>query len=439
MVRIAAVLVVASMLVVPLGGCISGVSPGSDGNSTDPVENDTEARSFSGLAAPVNESELGHVHDRWGSKDKLPLVDRSIRIEALRTSPSGIEDPDDVIVGCDDYGIFFSTTCLGRTTFRPEAQDERRVVPPGTAALEATVTWEDPAISGVQLWFNPAYVDRWLTLGQFGSSGEEETVRSTQYNPDWDSFPLDWTDDGHAQATRWTFAATAYAGGEPYAVADGSVDVSIDVERTDGDLPYEPPHPDWFGNTSSYRVIEAERWYNETWEQTQVWWFNRWNYMFWFHSRNPVPPGTREVLIDVNLTNHSPTADVDELRSTVDMWYWTDGFWRYGEWPPGDAPSEKTRDGDQVRFRIVPEPRETDSVYACGPRDSMWGFLVWVHPPSVDDPVFPTSHPTVQHYDGRIGIDGAATDRTDASLSSLTPADAEGVPGCEFAKEAYNQ
>lgn len=422
-------LVVIFLAATMLAGCLGSQAPGGSG-PTNATDDGADPVGQPGGADPGPAS-TGHVHDLWDGRSTLTLVDREVPMEAFQAGAEQVASPETAVRGCySDPALIPFPTCLGYASFRPDSSDgDRRLVPPGTAAIRATISWESPTVTGVELRFEPAFETGWRSLGVASSSGETIVVQASERFPTRDSFPLSWTDDGHAQASRWEFGAAAYAGDSFAAVADGSVQIQIEVVRTEGDLPVEPPHPDWYGETSTYRLASAQRNVTEAWETTYVWWWNQWQYMISLAPENPVPPGTREVVFEVDVTDNSPIPATPATETRVDLFYAHDGEY-IGPYGDEGRTAEGSQEGGTWTFRIPVEPRTTDSLYTCGPRESLWRFLVWVHPPSVQDPVFEARHPSAMHFEGSIGVDGVATTTTGKAIDDLSPADASFPDGC---------
>lgn len=251
MVRAPAVLVVATLLIaIPIGGC---VGEGSGGPSTTTADDDTSAAS--GNATETNATEAGarpHVHDRWSNPasgaeiSEVKLVDRTVTLSAFEASPDNPAIVD--ISGCPYHRE--GRPCYGSTSFRPGtwSNGDDKIVPPGTARVAVTVSFNPDDFGGIDfLYQHRNRSGEWALLtddahgGPF-QPGETKTINVT----------VQMADDGHAQVSAWKFAVQPV--GDPVTgqtndiadVGDGEVQVTVVAERSEGTLPVEPPHPDFW-------------------------------------------------------------------------------------------------------------------------------------------------------------------------------------------------
>lgn len=252
------VVAVALLVVVPLAGCIGG--PGSssapqapgggsgqgggsgsdDGSGSDGSSGDGDGASTSGNRP--------HVHDRWEDQEARTLVDQTVTVEAIT------QDEPLLLRQCK-----FSNRnlCLGSATFAPEAQGGTgTIVPPGTANLEVTLDYDTADFAGLRLYWR----DRIASGGCQPGWGCRAVASPTTFEINITDERQ--TDDGHASVSAWRFILDAYqvpgvdqpGQGAFVHYGEGEVDVEIVAHRIEGELPLEPPHPEFWTNTSTYRV-----------------------------------------------------------------------------------------------------------------------------------------------------------------------------------------
>lgn len=407
--------VVVLLVCAALAGCLTGDAP------SDPAPEPAEAAgNGSGNATSLNASGAGpgaHVHDFWGGRTELPLMEDAVAIRAVDVRPNETSAEALQIHECQRG----EPVCVGQVTFglpEPASDDDVRIVPPGTERVEVTVEWSDPTITGVNVSYQTAARQFFRSAGS-AESGETVVVA----HPEMDRLPLRWTDDGHASVSRWMFRLTAEGGDAPVAVANGTVDVTVQAFRMDGPLPKEPPHPDWYNATSTYDLVQ----FNESVSNSvQVGPFRTGRTSWTLHPENPVPPGTSFVYATVEVDNESPLQDVAPQEARLLYQIGWAGDWR-------EAETAEAEDGEFV-FRVPVSPRMADSTYSCG--SSVWRFRLEVSPE--DLPVDgPDGEPLdgVSHFQGDVSASLVATERTDAGPSELAPSDAEAVEGCKRVRQ----
>lgn len=448
-----------ALLAAALAGCIA--APGSSPDDAANVSNGTEEAPTRSAELPTSGSagDVGaHVHDGWKGRDEIVIVDRTVTINATRTEPGG-SGPIAQRVGindCDGDDFDLEAWCLGRQRFAPAATPsdaEPRIVAPGTWKISATASWDSETITGLRLYAISADGVRFC-MGDLQRSGDTVDLTAKDVGdhntycwnggPDDEEqnrsmmFPLEHVDDGHARQSAWKFVVTASGGpfGSSFAaIAEGEVDWTIVAKRANASLPLEPPHPDWYADASSYHVAYGEEsGANEYGASTGggvV--FDRGfafggEYMY-LYPRNPIPPGTQEILVRVNLTNDSPFADREEMAPETRLHYRTEETW--------DAPRTEvtTVDGDGSTrvYRIAVPEGLTDSVYDCAGDDSRWRFQLWLQsrPLTREDQVTGYESPGAMHWAGKIEVTVAATERVGAGFDSLDRRSPRIVPGCQ--------
>lgn len=428
--------IVVAVLAVALAGCVGGQAPG---NGSAPTETGGSGNASDALRQPSVAQTTPHVHDLWKGRDRITLVDREVQINATRTDPTG--GPLTRSVGINDcYAedqIEFGVWCLGRAVadVRPSGDPARpRVVPPGTWAVSVSVTWEEPTITGVGVEAITANDDG-VWMGDVDTSGGEVRFNATRFGDDRSYVPLLASDDGHATDSKWRFALTASGDfGGFAAVADGTLHVTAEAHRMDGTLPFEPPHPDWYADADTYHVgygsDTANNAYRVAYAGTE-----------WVEvdltPRNPIPPGTREVVVAVNVTDDSPTSDRDRTSPEVELTYEHDGgeSW-YTE--QVEVQPETVEEGRRI-YRIPVDDEMTDSLYTCAGRNSTWSFRLQVQPQALveDEPVLGTDVRGAMHFAGRVEMSVAATTRVGAAPADLTPTDPGTVEGCGLVHARY--
>lgn len=260
--RTAALLGIVVMLGAGLAGCIGG------GTSTDAAgEGAPTVNNSSGppTGEEVDAGKRPHVHDRWQTPsgeavDEIALVDREIEVRAY-----GQEYP--LLFNFCEQGNAGRDVrvCAGDATFRPGewGSDEAKIVPPGTANITVTLDYDDAAFDRVQFYYmtrkDPG---EWRDLGMLAPGRTKSVEVGTEE-----------ADDGHAQVSGWRFLVEAR--GNPVGartgtgigvgtvdVGSGSIEAEIVAHRTPGELPREPPHPDFWEKdappTDRYKIGSLE-------------------------------------------------------------------------------------------------------------------------------------------------------------------------------------
>lgn len=237
--RATVALVVVLALAVGLAGCVGG-SGGASGSDGDPAGTDGNETTTDGDPATGDGDDRAHVHDRWDGASKMAVIDST-------TVTLSIVDPEepDGTDGCIDA----DGACFGGEEVPPTG-----IVPPGTGWVNVTVEYPEDEFESIEVLYQDALTSSWSTAGQVASGGTAsikiQDVRQT--------------DDGHAKVSRWRFAVQAQGNpnGLPYdgpaTPQGGDVTVSAEAVRGPGPLPLEPPHPEYFVNTTVHRVSYIE-------------------------------------------------------------------------------------------------------------------------------------------------------------------------------------
>lgn len=207
------VLLTASLVTLALSGCAdTPVDPG-------PVEPETcivtRPGDFSCEAAAQNRTDAAHLHDYWGGKDRLVVMEELVEIGT--------------------FGILSD----GAFWLRPPGD---AVIPQGTAQVEVTLTWDEyePAIyDDPRLYVTTASQRDPVLVGPV-EQGKPLAVQTTNEDND---LP-------HQRLSAWQFILAIRAA-EPGAIAYFQADLNIRVEAIRGlDIPLYPGHPDpWQGRT----------------------------------------------------------------------------------------------------------------------------------------------------------------------------------------------
>lgn len=350
----AAIPVAALLLLVPLAGCLGGTGGGSsvpteDGDGTgDGDQTDGDGPDPNGNGS-TEAGDQPHVHPRWDDPqtieydefEQITIVDREFELDPESqgcrhgsTAQGGRRAPPYLV-------------CRGAVEFGPGTWSDGtpHIVPPGTSNVTITVDWgSDSDVHGVNVFYRHAFnkAGQWegpVPGSPIQEAGTELGIRVPK---------TEWTDNGHAEESRWRFAVEAY--GSPGPVdneqvrwADGSVDVKIVAHRKEGELPLEPAHPDYWAETETYQLSYVE---GSTGQVVQV--------------------GT------VDATQSS--ADVDTNRPGT-IWMLEPGFVGY-QWDAADTPSTiPALDVNHSMSAVPPESQllvgtlEVSSVDVQGPAE----------------------------------------------------------------------
>lgn len=407
----AAILGVLILLVAPLAGCIGG-GGGSPSDGPDEGTASDDGTPDDPPGAEVNATGRPHVHDRWqtpsgDSVEAITLVDREVAIEAYsRDRPLLLNFCEK---GSEGQGV---DVCVGTEEFAPGQwrADEDKIVPPGTGNITVTLDYSESDFHRVHFYYmtrkDPG---EWKTLGMF-RPGKTKKI----------SVGPEEADDGHAQVSGWRFLVEARGSPVDSAtgtgvtsgtvdVGDGAVSAKIVAHREPGELPLEPPHPDWWDKdtppTDVYRIGAVDGSTDDYIDAGDV---NlepsrqptptigpglSWKIQPGFRGKRAssaedtpkltgnrtealVPPQTKAIHARVAVSGDP--GSLDQPRVCV-----------YGQpTPSGSFPGreigcEPFEDGASYTFSTPIEDHETDSYYTKTDRNfsfSRWTFHVWVRP-----------------------------------------------------------
>lgn len=241
MLAVATVLV---LIAVPLAGCVggSGQSAPSADDAEDAVDDATNT------TEGTSDDLKAHVHDRWDGQEVVSVVDREITIEPVS------EEHPSVVQQCRQVpGQEGPVLCLGSATFFPDGDGETgEIVPPGTERVEVSLDFDD-GFDQIRFY----YQDR-MSQGQWNQLGTYEEPGTKTIDP----IPVVRSDDGHAKVSAWKFRmepkANPYAADDKVWYGEGTVTVTIEAHRQEGDLPLEPAHPDFWEETSTYEIGQVD-------------------------------------------------------------------------------------------------------------------------------------------------------------------------------------
>lgn len=257
-------LIAATMMVaVPLAGCIGGSSGGNPASgpsgTKDEIENATGNRTEGEGAGNVS-----HVHPRWDNPetpayddlDKIAVIDTTITLDPTsqscpRTSSGG-----------GGQGGSGGRVCLGGvviTDLGNWPNGDPHIIPPGTEKVTVQLNWSSGAdIAGLNVFYRDA-LDRPGTWS--GAMPDSPVTESGGTASVVIGNKTAMADNGHAQQSAWQFSVEAYGNpsgqSETYdrvRYADGKVKVRVVAHRVNGSLPLEPPHPDYWAETSTYQL-----------------------------------------------------------------------------------------------------------------------------------------------------------------------------------------
>lgn len=391
-------LVVAVALAVPLAGCIGGGGSAADDGTGS--EDTLDPGNETGGDGPGTSGDRPHVHDRWdGARTFDVISDATVQLQIVDP-----EEPD----GLDQCVASSGGGGPGQPCFGGEEVPTEGIVPPGSGWVNVTVEFDDGSFDRIDVLYQDPTTTDWEVAGRVASGGTASiNITSVQQ-----------TDDGHAQLSHWKFAVQSsgnphgdevpYSG--PATPSGDEVTVTAEAIRDSGPLPLEPPHPDYFVDTSIHRVSYIEA---STQQMAQagpvtveqgtgsalpvspfadglVWRSNPGLKGDRVDVPNPeverlthpldvplVPPAT--VLLGVQLRVADDAGA--QLPTGVDICL-------YGLWKPSQHPGEETELGcltytgggaEETMTRSIEKPM-TDSIYAnhTGQNESRWSFFLHI-------------------------------------------------------------
>lgn len=234
---------------VPLAGCIGGSS-----TSDAPADADVQTDGDANVNETLSSGERPHVHDRWTSPsgspvEEIALVDREVPIEAAS------QDNPNLLNECRMYPQNGPAVCLGQATFFPEELGDgtTKIVPPGTEKITLQLEYSSSDFDRIRFWYQHRMSNgQWKSIGTF-ESGEKKVISPV---------PVEISDDGHAHVSQWKFhmepEGNPDAGSDHAWYGEGPVQVQITAHRQEGQLPVEPPHPDFWVDSDTYRLSTVD-------------------------------------------------------------------------------------------------------------------------------------------------------------------------------------
>lgn len=258
------------LVAVPLAGC---VGQGSGDSQTAPTSNGSTGNATAETNGTDQPAARPHVHDRWQDPtsssneqiDEILLVDRTLPLEPYRVS--GLSTRPIQMERCEKHrnGPAGPKPCFGWAEFRPGdwSNGDPKIVPPGTSRLDVTVSFAADDFDGIDFFYkdrNSTGQWEWLTDAGHGGPFQPDDTKSLDVS-------VYMSDDGHAQVSSWRFAIQPAGDpilGEGGLVTFGSGEVRVRVvaHRTEGELPFEPPHPDFWSEddppTDVYRIGQLD-------------------------------------------------------------------------------------------------------------------------------------------------------------------------------------
>lgn len=225
-----AVLIVAVLTVPLLAGCLgSGAGSGSTADSSGPkAGTNASAGNASGNRSPVSRQATDWVRDHWQGRDEVVLVDGTGQVS------TGVSASQDGATGA-------CTTPCEAAFFRPE---EGKLVAPGTARLNVTVSWSEPPGMQIDLFYEPA-------------NGRDAPPVNDVPNGEPVTIPVNASrsDAPFQAASLWWFNLwpSADPGG---AVPPTEVDLEVVAERSKT-LPEIGPAPDRSNATGDVTLLDA--------------------------------------------------------------------------------------------------------------------------------------------------------------------------------------
>jgi hypothetical protein len=216
-VRLPALLVAAFLL----AGCSSAPAP-------EPVVDEptivTRPDDFANATAPGS-----HIHDYWGGKDRLTVVDL--------THPGGGEP--------GTGPGYASGQDIEVRSFQPESG---HVVPQGTAAVEVTFTWTDDELDSYTspvLWMKTAGQNATSSVGPV-ANGEPKVIEV--------GAPA--ADLPHQLLSAWVFELRMSSPDPMPLRFKGAVTLKVDAVRG-LPLPVYPPHPDHWDGQPEIQLLQG--------------------------------------------------------------------------------------------------------------------------------------------------------------------------------------
>ncbi|HWG91571.1 MAG TPA: hypothetical protein VNZ52_12050 [Candidatus Thermoplasmatota archaeon] len=326
-----------------LAGCLTEETP--QAASAEPMDTaDAAPRIDTGTGAPVAGRDAApHVHDYWGGRDRVALLDQNVEIgaqdAAIWTLMSTFYTKEPMAGG------FFASFPENTTVYE------------GTGLMEITLTWSEPTITGFKFTYRHA-----------GSPDLQGWVPVQKDVPTVLEVTPDMTDMPHSTGSRWEFLFTAT--GTP-AVAFGVVHVKIEIVRTRDPAVYAG-HPDRWQGATTLPILEAEGVAAARGppQQTQRMLLDPWaGPAGLLDAQAPVPMETGNLTVTVTIRSITPDhRAVDRLL----LGYQTPDL-SFNSYFLQDGATEVSEDRTTWTWRVPVEMDQTDSPYA---ETSGWSFFV---------------------------------------------------------------
>lgn len=337
------------LLSVVTAGCLGGT--GSQGTSKDAVPATVPASSDANMtlpgAADASESNktlgaMPHIHDYWKGRERVTVLDQDVSV-----------DPQTAVFWAAFSTYLQHTPSAGGAFVQLPAG---QLVFEGTGQLDITLTYTDPAMTGLHFAYRHAGTDefsKWVET----PSGKTASIPIT----------ADMTDMPHSKESRWIWL---FETANPYGAAIGKFHIKMDIVKM-RDVRLFPAHPDFWHGATSLELVRA----SGTAKSSQT------SPRFVERIVNPlqppdgiigegrvVPMETKELVVNVTLKSVNPsTLTVDHLHLYV---HTADSFEsQFRE--VDNAKAIKTTDGKSWSWRIPVLMNQTDNPYA---EKSAWDY-----------------------------------------------------------------
>lgn len=399
--KVQAIAVAACLTILLVAGCL-GEGSGLDDTAPEASGDDTGG---TGDAHP-DTADRPHVHDRWNGRSRVTVVGRTVSTGTLADL-----DPRRSVW----ENAYCVLACPSVIKFAPR---EGNIVPPGTENVTFTASWNASAPPRNEILVSASYMAANMTSFEvFASdidSGSTHQIRTT----------VPMADGGHAKQSLWRFRLTVAQCSQDAGCFTGrtevepfEVEVTVMAHRTNGTLPKEPPHPDWWTDGPARTVAtvqgRADRAgagaysanLSDPLSNPSV----STGYVYLPGERvEPVPPGTQVLAARVNWTNQAPLS----AAAGAEPWlsYRNSGgqtFFRNWE-------AERVGNGTAVFIKPL-QGNQTDGMYSRN--RSRWSFLFGFEgerETGLNDPSLPgRSVTSPYHFDGNYTLEIRAFNATE--------------------------
>lgn len=389
----------AFLLTGALAGCIGGTDAGPSGDAANANDTTTDAATTGNASA----SKRSHVHDRWDGRTEVTLFDGTVQTR----STTDLDPSQDLF----DNVVCAAFTCASGVTFGP-AEDE--IVPPGTDRVTVDASWEEDAAATAPGVTNEVF------FGYRAANMGGIAVLGTSPNGSWTiNTTTEMADGGHAKVSLWMFGfyVTRTVDGvgrlPRHSVQPFAIDVAVTAHRVQGELPLEPPHPDWWTDSSRtlYNVSQSGNAYGGTYFSGTV----DGNYPAdWVNGteHGVVPPGTQTLVVEITWNNTSPASAAATPRPYA---YWLNTFTFEDDltrWEPA------TLEEGRAVYEMKLTEGMTDGMYS---ERSRWRFLWYFRgqDTGASDPLFGQETTGPYHLDGEWSVEITAHPTIDVSVPGV--------------------